>query len=129
MCLLNTIFTHITADEHLQVFSLGLGAIVILANVKYGWDRHIWDVALPQYQDASIIAFAAKIIFTFAATFTRISLICFYFRLVRDSGHTKFRGVLWSAMAWQIAVCISFVLLVVFLCRSVCLSSMVPHSN
>lgn len=89
---------------------------MILANVHYGWNRHIWDVRLDQYTNASLIAMIAKILFTLAATFTRVSLICFYFRLIRDSGHKKFILALWFSMAWQIALCITFVSLSVFIC-------------
>lgn len=99
------------------IFSLLLGAVVILANVRYGWDRHIWDVKPTQYEGASLVAFLAKIIFTLASTFTRISLICFYFRLIRDSGHSRFRWVLWFNISWQVAVCVTFIFETVFLCE------------
>lgn len=63
------------------------------------------------------MAFVAKLLFTIAATFTRLSLISFYFRLVKDSGYNRFRMVLWAGMFWQIAVCITFTLLIIFLCK------------
>lgn len=106
-----------TTNLSWQIFALALGAVVILANVRYDWDRHIWDIPISQYKNASLVAFVAKLAFTFAATFTRLSLLCFYFRLVLDSGHKKFIWLLWFSVAWQIAVCATFTFQVVFLCE------------
>lgn len=52
-----------------------------------------------------------------AATFTRLSLICFYYRLVKDSGIRWFVWVLHASVIWQIALCITFVCLTVWLCK------------
>ena len=62
------------------------------------------------------IAFTAKILFGPAATFMRLSLICFYYRLVRDSAITWFRTVLHISVVYTIAVGVTFVLLAVFEC-------------
>lgn len=90
--------------------------VVILANEEYGWNRHEWDLSPNMIVGANKIAMVAKLMFTFAATFTRISLICFYYRLVKDSGLGWFNWILHIAMAWTIAVCISFVCEAVWLC-------------
>lgn len=122
-------------------------AVVILANREYGWNRHIWDIPLnllpsqthPISRACSTttaqlsvftanvgvptgtgkIAFAAKIVFTLAATFTRLSLLCFYYRLVKDSGIRWFRHVIWSSMVFVVAICIAFVALVIWQCKYV----------
>lgn len=54
---------------------------------------------------------------TTAATFTRLSLICFYYRLIKDSGIRWFVWVLHASVVWQVALCITFVCLTVFLCE------------
>ena len=38
---------------------LGLTAVVLLANLLYGWDRHVWDIPPSKIQKANVIAFAA----------------------------------------------------------------------
>ena len=38
--------------------------VVVLADVRYGWDRHIWDLHPNMVQSANIIAFIAKLTFT-----------------------------------------------------------------
>ena len=93
--------------------------VVILANRDYGWNRHIWDIPADMIPGAQKIAFAAKLMFTLAATCTRLSLICFYYRLVKDSGIRWFNWVLHVSVAWTIAVCVDFVAETIWLCRSV----------
>lgn len=67
-------------------------------------------------QSANIVAFVAKLTFTLAATFIRLSLICFYYRLMKDTGIRWFRYVLHASVLWTIAVCIAFVVLTIWLC-------------
>lgn len=101
--------------------TIAMNAVVILANQKYGWDRHIWDVPWSMFQNASIIAFTAKLLFVGAATFTRISLLCFYHRLVKDSGIAWFKKVLHASMFFVVGLGIAFTCVGVFLCsKSIC---------
>lgn len=101
------------------VFTLGMTTVVILANRDYGWNRHVWDIPESMFPGAQKIAFVAKLMFTLAATFTRLSLICFYYRLVQDSGARWFKWVLHYSVAWTIAVCIDFVAETIWLCTYV----------
>jgi len=98
------------------IFAIGMNVTVILANQEYGWNRHIWDVRPTTIQNANIVAFVAKLLFVEAATFTRISLICFYYRLVRDSGIEWFRWVLHASMIIVVAMGIAFTCLGIWLC-------------
>jgi hypothetical protein len=70
-------------------------------------------------QSANIIAFIAKLTFTLAATFTRLSLICFYYRLIKDSGIKWFNWVLHVSVAWTLSVCLVFIVLTIWLCSYV----------
>lgn len=98
-------------------FCMALGATVITAGISYGWDLHVWDVPIERFQPASICAFVAKIMFTMAATFTRVSLILFYYRLVKDTNIIWFRWVLHASMIWTICVCLTFNGITVFQCK------------
>ena len=73
----------------------------------------------PMIQSANIIAFVAKLTFTLAATFTRLSLICFYYRLIKDSGIQWFTWVLHASVVWTLSVCIVFICLTIWLCNPV----------
>lgn len=75
------------------------------------------------FQSASIVAFLSKLLFTLAATFARASLICFYFRLIKDTGYSLFKWVLWATFAYNVAIGVAFVILAVFLCTYVHSSS------
>ncbi|GAB1738464.1 hypothetical protein NU219Hw_g3270t1 [Hortaea werneckii] len=101
------------------LFTIGLTVVVVLANERFGWNRHIYDVPFGQIEKANIIALTAKVLFTLAATFTRLSLCMFYYRLVGDSGIVWFRWVVHTNVAFTISVCITFVFLSVFLCTPV----------
>ncbi|KAH7563537.1 hypothetical protein BM1_00584 [Bipolaris maydis] len=95
------------------LFAVGLTIIVLLANKSYGWDRHVWDIPVSKFVPTYKIAMAAKVIFTAAATFTRLSLHCFYYRLVSDSGK------LWLVhfnVFYTIGIFISFIFIAIFLC-------------
>lgn len=101
------------------IFTVGLTAAVILANVKYFWDRHIWDVPISGVAASEKIAMAAKILFTCASTFTRMSLICFYYRIVGDARRNCFVWVLHVSMAYVVAILILFVVLSIWQCTPV----------
>ena len=123
-----------------KIFTIALTVVVILANKQYGWERHIWDIrkskivtnaaadyarnttwvltaaAPDMIQSANIVAFIAKLLFTLAATFTRLSLICFYYRLVQDTANKWFKWALHASVAWTLAVCVTFIVLTIWLC-------------
>jgi hypothetical protein len=61
----------------------------------------------------------AKLVFTAAATFTRLSLHCFYYRLVEDAGKSWFRWLVHINVAYTVGIFISFPFIAVFLCTPV----------
>ncbi|CAE7207985.1 hypothetical protein PTTW11_09771 [Pyrenophora teres f. teres] len=101
------------------LFTLGLTAIVLLANEKYGWDRHEWDVPISQIIPTYKVAMAAKVIFTAAATFTRLSLHCFYYRLVADSGKSWFKWLVHANVAYTVGIFIALTFMAIFFCTPV----------
>lgn len=92
---------------------------VILANVDYGWDRHIWDLRVDQFAPAMKMAFAAKMIFSAAATFTRLSLLTFYYRLVQDSSIRWFRWILHVSTFINAMTLPFLVLITIFQCSPI----------
>ncbi|OTA33092.1 hypothetical protein BTJ68_06358 [Hortaea werneckii EXF-2000] len=91
------------ADDSMIVLAclatIGMNTVVILANERYGWNRHIYDIP-PQ-----MISEAARL------------------RLWRnwrlDSGLRWFKGVLHTSLAWTVAVWVCFVCQTIWLCRPV----------
>jgi hypothetical protein len=98
------------------VFTIGMTAVVLLANRNYGWNRHMWDVEVGMIEHANIIAFVAKIMFTLASSFTRLSLIFLYYRLVKDTRSRWYTITLHINLALNLCILVSFVLIVVFTC-------------
>ena len=98
------------------IFTIGMTAVVLLANRNYGWNRHMWDVELDMIERANIIAFVAKIMFTLASSFTRLSLIFLYYRLVRDTQFKWYAWTLHANLAFNICLLIAFILMIVFTC-------------
>ncbi|KAF2856944.1 hypothetical protein T440DRAFT_494693 [Plenodomus tracheiphilus IPT5] len=101
------------------LFTIGLTTVVLLANRNYGWDRHVYDIPLKKLVPTSKIAMSAKVVFTAAATFTRLSLHCFYYRLVADSGKIWFKWLIHANVVYTIGIFISFTFIAVFLCDPV----------
>ena len=54
-------------ESSCQIFTIAMTVVVVLADVKYGWDRHIWDLHPDMIQSANVIAFIAKLTFTLGA--------------------------------------------------------------
>ncbi|KAH9868670.1 hypothetical protein J1614_007742 [Plenodomus biglobosus] len=104
------------------LFTIGLTTVVLLANRHYGWDRHVYDILFDKFVPTSKIAMSAKVVFTAAATFTRLSLHCFYYRLVADSGKTWFKWLIHANVVYTVGIFISFTFIAIF-CRFVCVNS------
>ncbi|KAM0717728.1 hypothetical protein Q7P37_007580 [Cladosporium fusiforme] len=98
------------------IFTVGLTAAVLLANRRFGWDRHIWDLSPDMIQETAIVAFVAKLLFALASGFTRLSLIFLYYRLIRDTNATWYAWALHINLAFNVAIMVIFVLMCVFLC-------------
>ncbi|KAF1810453.1 hypothetical protein P152DRAFT_98877 [Eremomyces bilateralis CBS 781.70] len=111
------------ADDVFIILALiptaGLAAAVMLANNKYGWNRHVWDVPLDLFASSLKVAIAAKALYTVATTFTRISLLSFYYRFVRDTAAHRFRMTLHASLGFVVVMGVSFVCLAVFQCSPI----------
>ena len=62
-------------------------------------------------------AFTAKLLFTFAVVATRLSILTFYYRMVGSTVIRWFRWALHASVAYNLAILITYICLVVFLCE------------
>ncbi|KAL1641504.1 hypothetical protein SLS58_006009 [Diplodia intermedia] len=99
--------------------TVGMTITVIVANKQYYWDRHMWDVPMTAFTGVLKVAFSAKLIFVYAATFTRQSLLCFYYRLVADTGIRWFGWVLHLTVFLNVAGIIAFTCLGIWQCNPI----------
>lgn len=77
------------------------------------------DIPFTQLASTGKIAMAAKVMFTAAATFTRLSLFCFYYRLVHESTKRTFVLAIHTNVAFSVAIFITFFFLSIFQCTPV----------
>lgn len=98
----------------LQICSLASNRMILLG--KSGWDRHLWDLEPKYFQQFLICAFVAKLTLVLGSVFCRLSLICFYYRLIRDSSLKWFHNVLHASLAMNTLIGVAFVFLLVFAC-------------
>ncbi|KAF2738484.1 hypothetical protein EJ04DRAFT_549959 [Polyplosphaeria fusca] len=101
------------------ITTVGLTVTVLLANVSYGWNRHVYDIPFNKIEPTLKIAMAAKLLFTVASTFTRLSLLFFYYRLITDAGKDFFKWVLHASVTFVALIGIGFFFLGIFLCNPV----------
>ncbi|TID13449.1 hypothetical protein E6O75_ATG11365 [Venturia nashicola] len=97
-------------------FTVGLTTCVVLANEK---NRHIWDIPFTKIAALGQIAIAAKLFFSIATFFTRMSLLSFYYRLLHDTALKTYRLVLHAACILNAMVFIAFIALTIFQCSPV----------
>lgn len=97
-------------------FTLGLAAVVIMANKSYGWDRHVWDVPFDKIRGASILAFCAKLTFVCASSFTRLSLIFLYYRLIKESTVRWYRWSIHFGLVFNVLVFVILFFIGIFGC-------------
>jgi len=109
-----TLITHLIPN---QICTLALSIANIIANANYGYSRHVWDIPPAWYPGAIACAFIIKLSFILAATFTRISVLCFYSRLVVNSDIRWFRHALIASHVFVAALGIAFFLPMIFACR------------
>ncbi|EKG12954.1 integral membrane protein [Macrophomina phaseolina MS6] len=64
-----------------MLFAIGVDASVLLGFVRYGYDRHVWDVTQPMALQARKIAFVVEELNSTSTCLTKISILFFYRRL------------------------------------------------
>ncbi|KAF2429363.1 hypothetical protein EJ08DRAFT_573853, partial [Tothia fuscella] len=101
------------------ICTMALTACVILANLSYGWDRHLWDLPFREWAGALKLAWATKVIFSASACFTRLALLFFYYRLVQDSGMKWFRNMIHFTVFVSISTMLVLIFITIFQCKPI----------
>ncbi|KAK3390683.1 hypothetical protein B0H63DRAFT_121690 [Podospora didyma] len=60
------------------IFGTGVTVTVILANTRYGWNHHIWDLKLTDLITARKVSFAAQMLYLFSTALAKISILLSY---------------------------------------------------
>jgi hypothetical protein len=65
--------------------TLGCAVLTILAVTYHGWNRHVWDVTPDELVIALKYALAVEILFSWACSLTRISILLLIMRIMSAS--------------------------------------------
>ncbi|KAK0736305.1 hypothetical protein B0T21DRAFT_440570 [Apiosordaria backusii] len=80
-----SIMGKIEADDWFMVAAAlcgtGVTVCVILASSLYGWNLHIWDLKYENIVSNRKVSMAAQVLFLFATSFAKISILISYLRL------------------------------------------------
>ncbi|KIW04229.1 uncharacterized protein PV09_04535 [Verruconis gallopava] len=97
----------------------GMTTCTVVAYKHYGWDRHIWDTPFDKFSKALYLAWWTKIVYSTAACFTRLSLLCFYYRVTQESTKNGFRLCIYASTVISILCGVTLVSLTIFQCRPI----------
>ena len=90
---------------------------VILADAKFGWNRHIWDATADEVRGGLQLQYAATLQFTIASFLIKMSLLVFYHRLVTETTH-KFMKIILLVLGILLAVgTIAMLVQMALICR------------
>lgn len=82
--------------------TMACASLTVYAVRHIGWDRHIWDVPIDQLALSLKLAVAIEIIFSFACTLTRLSILLLVLRLMATG-----RGILRQfAIGYMVLICV-----------------------
>jgi hypothetical protein len=76
-----------------------MSTVSSLADARYGWDRHIWDVPLTWMPGTLKCRMLFQITFSLASTLTKISLLWFCRRILGNGISGPFRGLNYCLIA------------------------------
>lgn len=88
-------------------------AVAILSTVKYGTDRHTWDVPVPIFEHTALMAWLAEFSFLFSTCCTKISILLFYRRLVEGTYSRRWRWATIGGIIFLVIYCAAFLLVLI----------------
>lgn len=92
--------------------------LVILCCVRYGTDRHTWDVPPDEFEYSAFLgAFLSEIAFLISTCCTKVSILLFYRRLTNGTYSKKWKWATIAAIVFTIVFCLAFMFVLIFQCR------------
>jgi hypothetical protein len=82
-------------------------------------DKHVWDTPPSKASNGGLLAFVLEQLFLGSLTFTKISVLLFFRRLIDRSYSKWISRAIWIAIAFTIAYWLAFSLFLVFACNPV----------
>ncbi|TEY80334.1 hypothetical protein BOTCAL_0039g00310 [Botryotinia calthae] len=98
-----------------MVPSTAFAVLAVLANRKFHFNRHVWDVPLSQITFGLQYVIIIQIVFTLAQTLTKCSMLALYYRILSSGQRFK---IITIAAAIIIAIQgLIFIIVTIFQCR------------
>ncbi|KAK7702658.1 hypothetical protein SLS57_011269 [Botryosphaeria dothidea] len=102
-----------------MVPTTGLAIAIALADRKYGFDRHAWDLTPELAVQSRELAMAASSLYIFSTGLTKISILFFYRRLGSGSLSKWYLTAVKASIAFVFAYMITFELTLFFGCTPI----------
>ncbi|KAL8663169.1 MAG: hypothetical protein Q9202_004101 [Teloschistes flavicans] len=98
--------------------TFALTVVVLVADNHYGWNRHSWDLHAHNGPHGYKLCLSAQILFFWAATLNKISLLCFYKRLTTGGIYKLwYKWCIVGGIAFQVTMLIAFFIVAVNACK------------
>jgi len=107
--------------------TFALTVVVLVADNNFGWNRHSWDLHAEQGPPGYKLCITAQILFFWAATLNKLSLLAFYKRLTGPVTPLWYKLCIVGGVIFQVAMVLAYFLVALLACRSVCPPTL--HSN
>jgi hypothetical protein len=104
-CLKAFDYTKLISDSlrNYKIPALGLAITISLADLRFGWNLHSWDIPTEQFRSNKPIQIAGFVLFGAATSLTKMSMLYFYIRISKDVNFAKFTR---TAVLWTIAIAV-----------------------
>lgn len=100
--------------------TFALTVVVLVADNNFGWNRHSWDLHAERGPPGYKLCITAQILFFWAATLNKISLLAFYKRITGPVTPLWYNTCIVGGVIFHVAMVLAYSLVAVMACRSVC---------
>lgn len=91
--------------------------VIITSCSAYNTGRHAWDIPLQNFESIALMAWLAQFSSLLTGALTKISVLCFYRRLVAGTYSQRWRWAVIAAIAFTAAWTLTFVFMLIFNCN------------
>ena len=97
--------------------TFALTVVVLVADNHYGWNRHSWDLHAHNGPHGYKLCLSAQVLFFWAATLNKMSLLLFYKRLTGPCTPLWYRRVIVLGLAFHAMMLTAFFLVAINACK------------
>jgi hypothetical protein len=99
-----------------KLFALGLTIIACIGSSN-GLGRHTWDIPYDKYPLLVQLGYFAQVFFLISMCTTKLSVLLFYRRMVKNVYSRKWLYILWAAITCNVSAGIATFIVYMVICR------------